>query len=311
MCAAGLLLGWLGDQVLGDPRRGHPVAAFGALAQGLERSTYADTRTAGVLHIGLLVGGATGLGMLIERATPTRASRTLALAAATWAVLGARSLCTEGSAVAWHIRAGDLAAARGRVRSLVGRDPEHLDADDLARAVVESVAENTSDAVVAPLWWGAIAGIPGLLGYRAINTLDAMIGHHTPRLENFGWAAAKLDDAANWIPARLTALLTAVAAPLVAGSPATALDTARACARVHPSPNAGWAEAAFAGALGVGLGGVNHYFGRTEDRGRLGTGRTPRLADVHRATTLSTAVGLLAAAGAYLLRRGLRTRKLG
>jgi adenosylcobinamide-phosphate synthase len=155
---------------------------------------------------------------------------------------------------------------------------------------VESVAENTSDAVVAPLFWGALAGLPGLLGYRAVNTLDAMIGHRSPRYLRFGWAAARLDDAANWLPARLAAVLTAAIAPSVAGSPAAAWRAWRRDARQHPSPNAGVVEAAFAGSLGVRLGGTNSYQGRAEVRGVLGDGRPVAVADIARAVRLSRRV---------------------
>jgi adenosylcobinamide-phosphate synthase len=189
--------------------------------------------------------------------------------------------------------------------SLCGRDPEGLDAKEIAR-VIESVAENTSDAVVAPLFWGAVAGLPGLAGYRAINTLDAMIGHHSPRYERFGWAAARLDDAANYVPARITAVLTAVSAP------ATAAQTWRTLRRDgahHPSPNAGRCEAAFAGALGIRLGGTNVYAGVTEARPELGNGRIPAPDDIPRATTLSRNVTLtatlLATVGAALITKVL------
>jgi adenosylcobinamide-phosphate synthase len=196
---------------------------------------------------------------------------------------------------------GDLGAARAALPALAGRDPSALDPAGLARATVESVAENTSDAAVAPLFWGAVAGVPGLLGYRAVNTLDAMVGHRSPRYTRFGWAAARLDDAANWVPARLTAALTVACAPLVGGSASGALRTWWRDGAAHPSPNAGRCEAAMAGALGLRLGGRNVYGTRTEDRPLLGDGRPPVPADVRRAVRLSTAVwtsaAVLAAAG--------------
>ncbi|WP_255734892.1 cobalamin biosynthesis protein [Pseudonocardia sp. WMMC193] len=216
-------------------------------------------------------------------------------AAATWAVLGGTSLVREGAALAGSLDAGDLAAARARIPHLCARDPALLDADGMARAGVESLAENTSDAVVAPLFWGAVAGVPGLLGYRAVNTLDAMVGYRSPRYARFGWAAARLDDLANLLPARLCALLTAAAAPLVGGRPAAALRAWRRDARAHPSPNAGPVEAAAAGALGVRLGGRTEYAYGVEERPALGDGPAPTTADLHRAARLSRAVGLLAA----------------
>ena len=229
-------------------------------------------------------------------------------ALATWAVLGGTSLAREAQAIGRLLDDGDLAAARRRLPALCGRDPDRLDADGLARAAVESVAENTSDAVVAPLLWGAVLGLPGLLGYRAVNTLDAMIGHHSPRYERFGWAAARLDDAANLIPARVTGLLAAALAPAVGGSPRHALRMLRRDGGNHPSPNAGRCEAAFAGSLAVQLGGQNVYHGRTEQRGLLGDGGPPDAADLARAVRLSRLVSaaavLVAAVIAHILHRG-------
>ena len=294
--AVGLLLGYAADLVLGDPRRGHPVAAFGRLAARLERTTYASSRTAGVAHVGLLVGGSVGLGLAGDRLTPGPLARTVLTAAATWSVLGGRSLAREAAVLADQLDRGDLAAARVQVTHLVGRDPSRLDADEVARACVESVAENTSDAVVAPLLWGAVAGVPGLLAYRAANTLDAMVGHRSERYLRFGWAAARFDDVLNLGPARVAGVLAALAAPLVGGSPVAALRAVRQDAGRHPSPNAGVVEAAFAGALGVRLGGVNVYAGHVEDRGTLGDGRPVAVGDVQRAVLLSRAVSVLSLA---------------
>jgi adenosylcobinamide-phosphate synthase len=203
---------------------------------------------------------------------------------------------------------GDVATARAALPALAGRDPRALGESELARATVESVAENTSDAAVAPLFWGAVAGVPGLLGYRAVNTLDAMVGHRSPRHERFGWAAARLDDVANWLPARLTAALTVVWAPLAGGSAAGAVRAWRRDGAAHPSPNAGRCEAAVAGALGLRLGGRNIYGSRVEDRPALGDGRPPAVADIQRAVRLSRAVWITAAilAAAGRLRRGPR-----
>ena len=309
--AAGLAMGWAADQAFGDPRRGHPVAGFGRVALWLEKRLYADTRTAGVLFEAALVTSAVGLGCLVECGVRDRPiARTLAVAAATWAVLGGRSLAREADAVAAALAADDLPRARERVRSLVSRDPEFLDADSVARAALESVAENTCDAVVAPLFWGAVAGIPGLLGYRAINTLDAMVGYRNDRYGRFGWAAAKVDDAANWVPARIAGGLAALTAPLVGGRASDAVTVVRTQSAQHPSPNGGVVEGAFAGALGVTLGGRNSYGGVTEDRGELGTGPAPAVADLPRANRLALAVSagsLLVAAGGALVRgRGQR-----
>jgi adenosylcobinamide-phosphate synthase len=294
--ATGLLLGHAADAVLGDPRRGHPVAGFGGVAGALERRLWAPSRARGTAYAALLVGGAALLGVAAERAAGHARARTLVLAAATWTVLGGRSLWREADAVAAHLERGDLAAAREQVTHLVGRDTTRLSAEEVARACVESVAENTSDAVVAPLLWGAALGTPGLLGYRAANTLDAMVGHRSERYERFGWASARFDDLLNLAPARAGGLLAALAAPLVGGSPRAALRAVRRDARQHPSPNAGVVEAAFAGSLGVRLGGVNVYAGHVEDRGTLGDGRPVEVADVARAVRLARATSLLSLA---------------
>ncbi|GDY33114.1 cobalamin biosynthesis protein [Gandjariella thermophila] len=300
--AIGLLLGMAADGALGDPRRGHPVAAFGRLAGRVERALYRDDRLAGAAHTALLTGAAVLLGAAGQRfgrRGPALEAATTALA--TWAVLGGTSLAGEGVAVGRALDAGDLAAARERLPGLCGRDPDSLDTNGLARAAVESVAENTSDAVVAPLLWGAVAGIPGLLGYRAVNTLDAMIGHRSARYRRFGWAAARLDDLANLVPSRVAALITAGCAPVVGGSAAEAWRAFRRDAAAHPSPNAGQVEAAFAGALEVRLGGRTVYPYGVEDRPVLGVGRMPDAGHVTRAVELSRVVGTVAAAIAALL----------
>jgi len=295
--AAGLLLAAAADDVLGDPRRAHPVAGFGAAAAALERCWYADSRIRGSWHVAVLVGAVATLGIGAERLGHRYPLiGLLGTAAAGWAVLGGASLAGHGDRLAAELAAGDLAAARARLPCLCGRDPALLDAAGMARAGTESMAENTSDAVVAPLLWGAVAGVPGLLGYRAVNTLDAMIGYRSPRYRRFGWTAARLDDLANLVPARVSALLVAVLAPAVGGSPAAALCTWRRDAGRHPSPNAGPVEAAAAGALGVTLGGRTVYRHGIEQRPRLGTGPAPGPGDLRRAVRLSRVVSLAAAA---------------
>lgn len=300
--AIGLLLGVAADGLFGDPRRGHPVAAFGKAASEAERWLYRDRKSSGVVHSALLSGGAVALGLAVERAGRRRpVLQMLSTAAATWAVLGGASLAEQGTAIGGELDAGDIAAARDRLPSLCGRDPQTLDQTGIARAAVESVAENTSDAVVAPLFWGAVAGVPGLLGYRAINTLDAMVGHRSPRYRQFGWAAARIDDVMNLVPARLAALLATAGAPVVGGSSSAAWRTWRRDASAHPSPNAGQIEAAFAGALEIRLGGRTAYPHGVEDRPVLGDGRTPDAGHVTRAVELSRVVGALAGAVAVML----------
>ena len=298
----GLALGVALDQLLADPQTpAHPVALFGRAAARLEGSLYADSRSRGVVHVAVCVGGAAALGVLAQR-TPNQAARTAVTAVATWAVLGGTTLAREGAYMADALEGDDLERARARLPHLCGRDPAYLEGPELARATVESLAENTSDAVVAPLFWGAVAGVPGLLAYRAINTLDAMIGHHSPRYERFGWAAARLDDVANYVPARMTGLLTALTGP----DPRGALAMLRRDGHQHPSPNAGRCEAAFAGALGVTLGGTNVYGGRTEHRPTMGDGPKPEVKDIRRAAGLTRSVSLAAAGAAVLAAWALR-----
>ena len=286
--AAGLTLGVLADELLGDPRRGHPVAGFGATATALERRLYRDTKQAGGQYTLACVLPVLATAALAERRTATRpTARALAIAAATWTVIGGRSLRRIGSALAADLARDDIDAARALIPSLCGRGPATLDSKGLARATVESIAENTSDSVTAPLFWGAVAGLPGLLGYRAVNTLDAMVGHRSPRYARFGTAAARLDDLANLVPSRLTAALTVALARQVGGTPAEAYRAWRTDAAAHPSPNAGQCEAAAAGALGVLLGGPTSYPTHTEIRPILGSGRTPEPPDIARAVRLS------------------------
>jgi adenosylcobinamide-phosphate synthase len=295
--AGGIALGVVADALAGDPRRGHPVAVFGRAVAELERRIYADQRARGALFTlaGItLAGSPVSAASRVVRGSP--AARGALAAAVTWAVTGARSLAAEAARIRDALTAGDLPTARELLPNLCGRDPEQLDAGAVTRAVVESVAENTSDATIAPLLWGGLAGPTALAVYRAINTLDSMVGHHSLRYERFGWAAARLDDVANWTPARFTALLTAACAPAVSGCPRSTWRLACCYGPGHPSPNAGWCEAAFAGALGVQLGGSISYGGRFEHRPELGTGRAPVPADITRAIRLSRAVTMSATA---------------
>jgi adenosylcobinamide-phosphate synthase len=293
----GVLLGYLADFLFGDPRAGHPVAGFGAAAGLLERLTYRDSRDAGVVHVGVLVGAVSLLGAALERRARHwgPVGSIMACAVATWVALGGTSLARVGSSMGELLGRDDLAGARRLLPSLCGRDPETLDAAGLTRATVESLAENTSDAQVAPLLWATAAGVPGALGYRAVNTLDAMVGHRSPRYTRFGWAAARLDDIANYVAARVTAALTVACAPIVGGSPRRAVQAWRRDAGRHPSPNAGVVEAAFAGALGVRLGGPTQYRYELQIRPVLGDGPAPTVADVQRAVWLSQAVQTAAA----------------
>ena len=286
-----LLAGWATDLLVGDPRRWHPVAGFGRAALALERASYAPSRARGAAYAGVLVVVAALAAELAARVVPRR----VALAACTWAALGGRSLAREAGAVADDVRSGDLPAARAALPALVGRDPEGLDEAGICRAAVESVAENTADAVVGVLLWGAVAGPAGVAAYRAANTLDAMVGHRSERYADFGWAAARLDDALTWPVARAGGALAALCAPVAGGSARAALRALRRDGAAHPSHNAGRMEAAFAGALGLRLGGPLAYAGRLEERPELGDGRAPVPDDVGRAIRLSLAVGAAAA----------------
>jgi adenosylcobinamide-phosphate synthase len=281
--ALGASAGILADRLLGEPPQHlHPVAAFGAAMRAVERAAYLDDRGRGLAHAGIGLGLGLGAGGFLGTT-----------AVATAVAVAGRALGAAATEVGSALDAGDLVAARSLLPGLVGRDPCGMDEKDVARAVVESVAENTVDAVVAPALWAAVLGAPGALGYRAANTLDAMVGHRSPRYRNYGWASARLDDVAAWIPARATAALVAAVRPRAAGAVWTAV---RDQAPAHPSPNAGVAEAAFAAALGLVLGGENTYGDRVEVRPPLGTGRPAEPADIGGAVRLSRDVSLALAA---------------
>jgi adenosylcobinamide-phosphate synthase len=293
-----LAAGYAADRLLGDPARWHPVAGFGRAAIAVERRLYAPSRARGALFAAALVGAAA----LLAEGAARLLGRPAALAAIAWVALGGRSLERIARRIAACVDAGDLDGARAQLPALVGRDTRDLDAPGVCRAAVESVAENTGDAVVGALLWGVVAGPAGIAAYRAANTLDAMVGHRSPRYERFGWAAARLDDALSWPVARAGAAAAVACAPLVGGSPAAALLVLRRDGAAHPSPNAGRLEAAFAGALGVRLGGPATYAGRPADKPTLGDGAPPDAEAVRRAARLSTAVGAAAALAATAAR---------
>ena len=271
--------GLVADRLLGEPAlEPHPVAAFGSLMQKVEDRLWADSRALGVVHAGLGLAVGAGAGQVVR-----------STALATYVAVAGRSLAGAATAVGDALGAGDLDSARRLLPSLAGRDPADLDAKEIARAVVESVAENTVDAVVAPAMWASLAGPPGVLAHRAVNTMDAMVGHRSGRYVRYGWASARLDDAMAWVPARMTATLVAGVRPTRA--PAV-WRTVRRDAGAHPSPNAGVAEAAYAAALGLRLGGTNRYGDLVEHRAELGDGPPPGPADIARAVRLLDDVGL-------------------
>lgn len=265
------------DRVVPEPPGAvHPVVLFGVVMTGLERRIHRDAKAAGLVHAGA------GLALGLAAGAFVRST-----ALATSSAVAGRGLAEAAADVERSLRDEDLVQARALLPALVGRDPSALGTDDVARAVVESVAENTVDAVVAPALWGAVGGAPGALGYRAANTLDSMVGHRSPRYANYGWASARLDDLLAWVPARLTAVFVVLVRPMSARA---VWQAVRHQAPAHPSPNAGVAEAAFAAALGVRLGGVNQYGERHETRSALGSGRPVGVDDIGAAVRLSSDV---------------------
>lgn len=289
MTATGAAAGVLLDLVFGEPPvRPHPVALFGRTMRSIEERLYRDSRGAGVVH------AAAGVALGLAAGAAVRST-----AFATYVTAAGHGLGHAALAVEEALERADLERARGLLPALVGRDPSCLDEKEISRAVVESVAENTVDAVVAPAFWAAVAGAAGAGAHRAVNTLDAMVGHKTDRYLNYGWASARLDDIAAFVPARVTAGLVAAVRPAAA---ATIMRAVRRDAGHHPSPNSGVAEAAFAAALGLRLGGTNTYADHIEFRPHLGEGRGAETADIGRAVRLSrdvtlATIGLLAAAG--------------
>ncbi len=280
-CGA-IALGLLADRILGEvPAEAHPVAAFGTAMERIEEKLWRDQSGPGVAYAaaGVLIAAAAG-----------RLARSTAVAVAVCAA--GRELRRAALRVNQRLDDNDLTGAKQELPWLVGRDTSDLDESGVAAAVIESVAENSVDAVVAPVCWALMAGAPGVAAYRAINTMDAMVGHRTDRHHRFGWAAARLDDAANWLPARLFAGLVALAEPRRARRIAALV---RRDAPAHPSPNAGVAETAFAAALGVRLGGPLRYGTMVDPRPYLGDGPRPNPDDITRATNLADRIELLLA----------------
>ena len=274
------LLGWPGGLFA---RIGHPVIWLGALIDALDRrcNRTADApwlrRVAGVAAALVVIVLAAALAWAAQATVAFGWSRMFLLGILTWPFVALRSLHDHVAAVARPLEAGDIAAARTAVSMIVGRDPAQLDEAGIARAAIESLAENTSDGIVAPVFWGALFGLPGIVGYKAVNTLDSMIGHRTARHQSFGWAAARIDDLANFIPARLTGFLFA----LLSARPQAATACIARDARAHRSINAGWPEAAMAGALGVRLCGPRSYHGVLADEPWLNaSARDPAAADL-------------------------------
>jgi adenosylcobinamide-phosphate synthase len=304
------------DLILGDPPSWpHPVRWMGRAVTVLEPILRRWTRrpfVAGQMLVGILVPGtwALGLGLIVAA---HRLSPALALAVQVvilWTCLSTRALYTAAMAVQRALVRQDLGAAREAVGMIVGRETAYLDAQGVSRAAVETVAENLVDGVVAPLFFAVLGGAPLALAYKMVNTLDSMVGYRSPRYLEFGRAAARLDDIANFLPARLSVPLIAAPAAILFRRGRPAWRTARRDGRRHLSPNAGWPEAAFAGALGVRLGGPNRYHGQTVPKPYIGIGHRPvQVTDIARACDLMLTSALFTAvlaAGLALVLGGLR-----
>ncbi len=318
MTAGDLLLAAALDALMGDPRSlPHPVRLIGRCIAWYDKFVWARCRSARgllVAGIGLAVGLpacvfglSAGLLSLAERLGGLLGSITTIWLAAT--TLAARDLWDHGRAVERPLLAGDLPAARQAVGMIVGRDTAHLSDSEVARATVETIAESTADGIIAPLFYLAVGGVPLALAYKAINTLDSMVGHRDERYVDFGWASARLDDVVNWIPARVTAGLLILSAALTARR---SYDVCRGWVVLlrdgghHPSPNSGRPEATMAGLLGIRLGGTNFYDGVPEERPLLNPeGRAAEPQDIVAALRLMVMASLLgvilAAGGRWLL----------
>ena len=295
LLAAALLI----DAAVGYPqalyrRFGHPVTWIGALISWLDRALnvegqgFAWRKSAGVAAVLMLLVVSFIPSVPLQSALASTWPGLAALALLASSLSAARSLDTHVAAVAAALETGGLPPGRAAVSQIVGRDPDALDEAGVCRAAIESLAENFSDGVVAPALWFAVFGLPGMLAYKAINTADSMIGHRTPRHEAFGWAAARLDDLVNLPASRLSALLLTLAAcVLPESSPRAAMRIVWRDAGTHRSPNAGWPEAAMAGALGMKIAGPRAYHGTVGDFAYIGDGRADlTAADIRRSLWL-------------------------
>jgi adenosylcobinamide-phosphate synthase len=308
MNALAAAAGVVADRYLGEPPSPwHPVVWYGTVMTKAEHHLYRDRRSSGVAFTALGMSVGVGAGLVLRRAIGPRA----ATLAATSICIAGNMLDAEARTIAQFLTTADLPAARARLRSLAGRTATDLDEHEICRAVVESLAENGVDAVAASVFWAAVGGAPAVFAHRAINTVDAMVGHHSDRYENFGWASARLDDVVNFLPARLMAVAVAAVTPAKAKE---VWRIVRRDARAHPSPNGGVIEAAFAAALDVRLGGINVYGDTVENRGTLGDGAPADANTVARAirlrqyATTAVAGGLVAT---QVAARVLKRRRCG
>jgi adenosylcobinamide-phosphate synthase len=298
------------DALIGDPdwlwrRLGHPVAWIGALIGVLDRRLNREDRSqqqrklAGIASMTAMVAVSVSVGVLVQATVQQLPMGNIMLALIASIFIAQRSLHQHVAGVRSAFAEGGLAGARKAVARIVGRDPEQLDEASVCRAAIESCAENFSDGVVAPVFWLALLGLPGLIAYKTINTADSMIGHRTEPYKSYGWAAARLDDLVNLVPARLSALLLASAAPIAGGTIGNSLKVVKRDASKHRSPNAGWPESAMAGALGVALAGPRRYATHVvEDPFLNAEATSPAVPDdIGRALDLYTAACVIEAAG--------------
>lgn len=293
------------DLVFGDPRwLPHPVRLLGGLATALEAPTrrVLPPRIAGIVTalvvLSVTGGGTYALLMGAAKIHPWLAGvfGTLLL----YTCIAARDLAKHANEVLRSLCASDIPRARQRVGWMVGRDTDRLDEPEIVRAAVESIAENTVDGVTAPLFYGCLFGPVGAIVYKAINTLDSTFGYKNERYLRFGWASARIDDVANFVPARLTAPLVALAASLLRLRAASALAVWLRDGRKHPSPNSGLTEAAMAGALGVQLGGLNYYAGQPSPKPTLGDPLVPLNRKHIRSASVLMLITTLLATAAFL-----------
>jgi adenosylcobinamide-phosphate synthase len=283
-----LVVAFLADLAFGDPPcMPHPVRLFGffisqgeRLARKIAHSNRALFWAGAALTIALTCAISTGAWLVLKLLYhPSPAAAIIVALYLAYSTLSVRGLADAGTAVVTHLQHKDLAGARASLAMIVGRDTDTLDEPEILRAVTETIAENCCDGVVAPLFYLSLGGVPAALAYKAVNTLDSMIGHKNNRYFFFGKFAARLDDVANFIPARLTALLIAAAAFCLRLGALGALRAAWRDARFQPSPNSGYPEAAFAGALGIRLGGLNFYRGQPYQKAYLGEMQRPLTLD--------------------------------
>lgn len=301
-----LVAAYLLDRLAGDPAKLHPVAGFGRLAAFLEGRLWRPSRLAGTAYALSSVGAAAAVAHLLARAFPSGHRRFWTNVALVWCALGGKSLDRAAAQVEARLQSGDQEGAKRALRSLVGRDLDRLSTSLLSAAAIESLADNAVDAVLGAALWFALLGAGGCWTFRAANTLDAMVGHRSPRYRRFGTAAARLDDLMVVPAAAVGVAGCGLLAPLFGVSPAVPLRSAITEGRRHPSPGSGPIQAAFGAVLGVRLGGPRRYAGHLEALPTFGGSRPPTPQDIGRARLLARLLSLLGVAGCALLAERLQ-----